>query len=83
VFYLISANKSLSGCIGGLLLADIFVYKMKRLVIGMNNDSLVRYNLQLSYLAKLKERTLITEEEYKKILEVLKRDYKVVSDVFS
>lgn len=56
---------------------------MKGLVIGMNNDSLVRYNLQLSYLAKLKERALITEEEYKKILEVLKRDYKVVSDVFS
>lgn len=57
--------------------------EMKGLVIGMNNDSLVRYNLQLSYLAKLKERALLTEEEYKKILEVLKRDYKVVSDVFS
>lgn len=48
----------------------------------MNNKSLVRYNLQLSYLAKLKDKSLITEEEYKKILESLKKDYKVVSNRF-
>lgn len=29
-FILISANKSLSGCIGRLLLADIFVYRNER-----------------------------------------------------
>lgn len=48
----------------------------------MNNKSLVRYNLQLSYLAKLKYKKLITEEEYRKILECLKNDYKVISNHF-
>lgn len=48
----------------------------------MNNKSLVRYNLQLSYLAQLRYKSLITEEEYKKILDSLKKDYKVISNRF-
>lgn len=43
---------------------------------------LVRYNLQLSYLAQLRDKSLITEEEYKKILDSLKKDYKVISNRF-
>lgn len=55
----------------------------KGLMGYMNNKSLVRYNLQLSYLAKLKDKMLITEEEHRKILESLKKDYKVISNHFS
>ena len=50
--------------------------------VYMNNKSLVRYNLQLSYLAQLRDKSLITEEEYKKILDSLKKDYKVISNRF-
>ena len=63
---------------------QIFFYTNieKGLMGYMNNKSLVRYNLQLSYLAKLKDKKLITEEEYRKILECLKNDYKVISNHF-
>lgn len=54
----------------------------ERVDVYMNNKSLVRYNLQLSYLAQLRDKSLITEEEYKKILDSLKKDYKVISNRF-
>jgi septum formation inhibitor-activating ATPase MinD len=64
-------------------LSDIFVRKYReRVDVYMNNKSLVRYNLQLSYLAQLRDKSLITEEEYKKILDSLKKDYKVISNRF-
>ena len=54
----------------------------ERVDVYMNNKFLVRYNLQLSYLAQLRDKSLITEEEYKKILDSLKKDYKVISNRF-
>ncbi len=64
-------------------MSDIFVRKYReRVDVYMNNKSLVRYNLQLSYLAQLRDKSLITEEEYKKILDSLKKDYKVISNRF-
>ena len=64
-------------------MSDIFVRKYReRVDVYMNNKSLVRYNLQLSYLAQLRDKSLITEEEYKKILDSLKKDYKVNSNRF-
>ena len=63
---------------------QIFFYTNieKGLMGYMSNSSLVRYKLQLSYLVKLKDKKLITEEEYRKILECLKNDYKVISNHF-
>ena len=64
-------------------MSDIFVRKYReRVDVYMNNKSLVRYNLQLSYLAQLRDKSLITEEEYKKISDSLKKDYKVISNRF-
>ena len=64
-------------------MSDIFVRKYReRVDVYMNNKSLVRYNLQLSYLSQLRDKSLITEEEYKKILDSLKKDYKVISNRF-
>ncbi len=64
-------------------MSDIFVRKYReRVDVYMNNKSLVRYNLQLSYLAQLRDKSRITEEEYKKILDSLKKDYKVISNRF-
>ncbi len=64
-------------------MSDIFVRKYReRVDVYMNNKSLVRYNLQLSYLDQLRDKSLITEEEYKKILDSLKKDYKVISNRF-
>lgn len=83
-FILISGNKSLSIYWWIVIGRYFFCTNIEKGLMGyMNNKSLVRYNLQLSYLAKLKDKKLITEEEHRKILESLKKDYKVISNHFS
>lgn len=53
--------------IGGMKMAD--------------NDKLLRYSIQVSYLGILLREELLTQDEYEKCMKVLKRDYGIVSDI--
>ena len=47
----------------------------------MDNKKRIRYSIQLAMLKQLLNKGMITEEEYRRILIKLKKDYSVVSDV--
>ncbi|MBO4909975.1 MAG: SHOCT domain-containing protein [Lachnospiraceae bacterium] len=47
----------------------------------MDNKKRIRYSIQLAMLKQLLNKGMITEEEYRRILVKLKKDYSVVSDV--
>lgn len=47
--------------------------------MATEKKKLIRYNLQLRYLAILKDKGKISDEEYKKILSKLQKDYGIVS----
>ena len=47
----------------------------------MNNKKRIRYSIQLAMLKQLLNKGMITEEEYRRILIKLKKEYSVVSDV--
>jgi hypothetical protein len=47
------------------------------------NEKLIRYSMQLAYLAKLLSAKLITENEFSLIKKKLQKDYKVPSDILA
>ncbi|MBQ6334535.1 MAG: conjugal transfer protein [Erysipelotrichaceae bacterium] len=47
------------------------------------NEKLIRYSMQLAYLATLLSAKLITENEYSLIKKKLQKDYKVPSDILA
>lgn len=47
----------------------------------MDNKKRIRYSIQLAMLKQLLNKGMITEEEYRRILIKLKKEYSVVSDV--
>jgi uncharacterized membrane protein len=49
--------------------------------VNMDNKKRIRYSIQLAMLKQLLNKGMITEEEYRRILVKLKKDYSVVSDV--
>lgn len=46
----------------------------------MDTNTMIRYSMELAMLARLKKNRLITEEEYKKMLVKIRKDYGVASD---
>ncbi|ETP71159.1 hypothetical protein UYO_2897 [Lachnospiraceae bacterium JC7] len=48
-----------------------------------NNDKLLRYSMQVSYLGILLREEFLSEEEYEKCLAALRRDYGIVSDILA
>lgn len=51
---------------------------MKGVVMAKN---LIRYSMQLAMLNQLRDRELVTEEEYNEIKRRLMQDYQVLSDL--
>lgn len=51
---------------------------MKGVVMAKN---LIRYSMQLAMLNQLRDRELVTEEEYHEIKKRLMQDYQIVSDL--
>ncbi len=47
----------------------------------MNTDRIIRYSMQLAMLKQLKEKKMITAEEYEKILRAIRKNYKVISNI--
>lgn len=47
------------------------------------NEKLIRYSMQMAYLAKLLSEKLITENEFSLIKKKLQKDYKVPSDILA
>lgn len=45
------------------------------------NEKLIRYSMQMAYLAKLLSEKLITENEFSLIKKKFQKDYKVPSDI--
>ena len=50
-------------------------------VVAIDNKKLLRYSMQLAMLKQLLLKKLIDEREYKRILNALKRDYGIFSDL--
>lgn len=44
-------------------------------------DKILRYSMQVSYLGVLLQQELLSEEEYRRCLNALKKDYGVVVDI--
>ena len=47
----------------------------------VNNEELIRYSIQLIYLARLLEARLISDSEYLLIKKQLMNDYSITSDI--
>lgn len=47
----------------------------------VNKDAIIKYSMQLAMLKQLRSKGLISEREYILILNQLKKDYGVVSDI--
>jgi hypothetical protein len=45
------------------------------------NDKILRYSIQVNYLGILLREELLSEDEYQRCLNKLRRDYGVVSDI--
>ena len=45
----------------------------------LETDKMIRYSLQVAMLGTLKREHLVTEEEYKKILDRIKKDFGIIS----
>ncbi len=50
-------------------------------VVIIDEKRIVRYSVQLAMLKQLLIKKLISEEEYKRVLRRLKRDYGIVSNI--
>ena len=47
----------------------------------LKNEKLLEYSIQLAYLKRLLDENLITEAEYTKVKNRLKRDYHILSEI--
>lgn len=45
------------------------------------NDKILRYSIQVGYLGVLLQEKLLSEDEYRRCLNALKKDYGVVVDI--
>ena len=46
-----------------------------------NDDKILRYSLQVSYLGILIHEGLLNQDEYEKCMKALRKDYGIVSDI--
>lgn len=56
-------------------------FRFYREVVIIDEKRIIRYSVQLAMLKQLLIKKLISEEEYKRILRRLKRDYGIVSNI--
>ena len=49
----------------------------------VNNEELIRYSIQLIYLARLLEARLINDTEFSLIKKQLMSDYSIISDILA
>ena len=56
-------------------------FSFDREVVIIDEKRIIRYSVQLAMLKQLLIKKLISEEEYKRILRRLKRDYGIVSNI--
>ena len=56
-------------------------FRFYREVVIIYEKRIIRYSVQLAMLKQLLIKKLISEEEYKRVLRRLKRDYGIVSNI--
>ena len=56
-------------------------FRFYREVVIIDEKRIIRYSVQLAMLKQLLIKKLISEEEYKRVLRRLKRDYGIVSNI--
>ena len=56
-------------------------FRFYREVVIIDEKRIIRYSVQLAMLKQLLIKKLISEEEYKRLLRRLKRDYGIVSNI--
>lgn len=57
------------------------LFRFYREVVIIDEKRIIRYSVQLAMLKQLLKKKLISEEEYKRVLRRLKRDYGIVSNI--